>query len=103
MLVAPFATFIECTMIQQQRHGGSMPGTIQRVARDYGLRGIFRGFVPVLVRDGMYVGGLLGVTPILQRYLMDEYEMSSLSSGMWASLAGGVFAGVVTTPFDALS
>eukprot|EP00494_Astrolonche_serrata_P006672 UN06696 len=57
----------------------------------------------VIIRDSIYVGGLLGVTPILQNYLMKNNNMSLLTSGMYASVAGGLFAGIITTPFDCLS
>merc|ERR1711907_255920 len=54
-LVAPFATVVECTMIQQQRFGGSLPGTMMRVSQQYGVSGLLRGFTPVAIRDAIYV------------------------------------------------
>lgn len=66
-----------------------------RVAKQYGVQGLFRGFTPVAIRDAIYVGGLLGITPILQvnlcvdccmslgaqRHLIQDYQMSTLQSG----------------------
>jgi len=102
-LVAPLATTLECTMIQQQRFGGTFLGTPARISKQYGAMSIFRGFIPCAIRDAIYVGGLLGVTPILQNYLMKEHKMSLLTSGFYSSIVGGIFAGFITCPFDAMS
>merc|ERR1719446_531096 len=58
-LIGPYASFCECTMIQQQRFGGSFFGTPTRIVKEFGLRGLFRGVSATIVRDALYVGGLL--------------------------------------------
>merc|ERR1719198_2290166 len=89
-------------MIQQQRVGGTLPSTALRISRSYGVSGIFRGFIPCAIRDALYVGGLLGVTPVCQDYLMAQ-DFSQASAGFWASLLSGAIVGVASCPFDAIS
>lgn len=100
-LTAIFATPVEMIMIQQQLFGGTLWGTPLRIgyAHGLGLHGLMRGLGPAVVRDAIYVSGLLGVTPILQDYL-EIGGMSTLSAGFWASLVGGVFGAVPSHPLD---
>lgn len=102
VVVAPFATVAEIIMIQQQRVGGTLPSTALRISRSYGVSGLFRGFIPCAIRDALYVGGLLGITPACQEYLM-AHDFSQASAGFWASLLGGAIVGVASCPFDAIS
>lgn len=92
-----FASPVELVMIQQQINGGSSVGTFITA-----LKGnqIFRGLTPALARDAIYVTGMLGVTPILQTYLVEEKDMSMSTAGFYASLAGGVLAALPSHPFD---
>jgi len=103
VVVAPFANVAECIMIQQQRVGGTLLSTAMRIPRDFGTAGLFRGLMPCAIRDGIYVAGLLGLTPACQDYLMKKQDFSQASAGFWASLLGGAIVGVVTCPFDAMS
>lgn len=103
VMVAPFASFCELTMIQQQRFGGTLVGTPLRIARQYGPVALMRGFWPCVIRDGIYTGCLLGVTPSLQNYLERERGWHSLPAGAYASLIAGTFAGILTTPADGMS
>ena len=93
---------MELVMIQQQRYGGTLFGIPAGIVRDYGFKGMFRGLMPAFIRDGIYVGGFLGVTPVLQDYLMANHNMTMTTAGVWASTAAGVFAGVMSCPFDAV-
>eukprot|EP00038_Savillea_parva_P011222 m.196022 g.196022 ORF g.196022 m.196022 type:complete len:265 (+) comp19676_c0_seq1:208-1002(+) len=103
VFVAPFASAVECVMIQQQIEGTSLVRTPMLVVRRFGLSAILRGFTPCAIRDGIYVGGLLGVTPVLQDKLMAQHGLGTASAGFWASLSGGMIVGVATCPFDAMS
>jgi len=85
-IVAPFACALEVAMIQQQRFGGSLVGTTARIIRDFSLLGMQRGLVATTLRDSIYVGGLLGVTPIVQEHLVQHYGWGVSSAGLWASL-----------------
>mmetsp|Transcript_90650 Transcript_90650/g.255962 ORF Transcript_90650/g.255962 Transcript_90650/m.255962 type:complete len:267 (-) Transcript_90650:182-982(-) len=103
-VAAPYAQLAEVTMIQQQRHGGTLFGTALRIFRERGIPGgLFRGLISLTGRDAIYVGGLLGITPILQDTLVERYRMNQSLAGLTASCAGGLFAGVITTPMDAIS
>lgn len=81
---------VELLMIQQQRFGGSFVSTVSRIVSQYGLmqNGLLRGLMGTVGRDTIYVVGLLGVTPLIQDYLMEKYQLSTASAGLYASLMG---------------
>ena len=56
-------TVLELTMIQQQRFGGTLPGTLRRLYERNGLSGLFRGFVPASQREAFFAVGYLGLSP----------------------------------------
>ena len=101
MIVALFASPVELVMIQQQRFGGSLLGTPLNIMRTHGLmgQGLFRGLGLAIVRDGIYVGGMLGLAPIAQQQLSDR-GMATLPATMWGSALGGILGGVISHPFD---
>jgi len=99
-VAAIFASPVELVMIQQQLHGGSMYATVKRVAIEHGPLKLLRGVLPAMARDSLYVSGMLGLTPIIQRHLMDDFDISGPVAGMWASLIGGVLGAVPSHPFD---
>lgn len=98
--IGPFAQICELTMIQQQRFGGTLAQTPIRIFREYGFQGIMRGLSVTIIRDAIYVGALLGSTPVLQDVLekqgMNQYVAETVSGGI-----SGAVAGVVTCPLDA--
>ena len=102
VLSAHFAGPVEVIMIQQQRFGGSMPGTVRRVVSDFGLgsRGLFRGLSMTMIREAVFTAGMLGVTPLTQEYLQESHGLSQLEAGMAASVVGGVFAALPSQPAD---
>tara|TARA_B100000513_G_scaffold128250_1_gene57076 strand:+ start:736 stop:1818 length:1083 start_codon:yes stop_codon:yes gene_type:complete len=102
VVVAFFATPVELVMIQQQMHGGGMLGTPLRIIRDHGAagHGLLRGLFPAAVRDGLYMCGLLGITPIVQRRLHENYGMPSSAASLAASVVGGLSGAVLSHPFD---
>lgn len=99
---AVFTAPVELVMIQQQQFGGTMIGTPLRVIKTYGFsnKGMFRGVLPVILRDSIYVSGLLGVTPIIQRFFIEKYGMSDINSSICASMVGGMVAAVPSHPLD---
>jgi hypothetical protein len=68
LLVTPF----ECVMIQQQLYGTSVLATPALIARRFGVLsgGLYRGLGIAAGRDAIYVGGMLGLTPVIRRYLV---------------------------------
>jgi len=102
-VAALFAAPIEVTMIQQQRFGGALYKVPVNVLREYGMsHGLYRGLVATMLRDGIYVGALLGVTPVVQDYLHKDRGWNMELAGLTASLIAGVTAGVITTPVDCI-
>jgi hypothetical protein len=99
-VAALFASPVELIMIQQQLKGGTTIAAVQNVTRDHGISILFRGLLPAMVRDALYVSGFLGVTPLLQNYLMRNQNMSTPEAGFWASMVGGIVAAVPSHPLD---
>lgn len=104
LLSSFFTTPVELIMIQQQKFGGSFPGTFARIVKNHGVlnNGIMRGLVGAASRDAIYVSGMLAVTPLLREYLMNTYDTPSALAGFYASLLGGVVAAVPSHPFDVI-
>lgn len=104
MFSAVFSSPIELIMIQQQKHGGTFLRTPVHVIKQHGIfsHGIFRGVTAAASRDTIYTCGMLGVTPRLQSYLQDKYELSQSSASFYASMIGGVAAAVPSHPFDVI-
>ena len=61
LLVTPF----ECVMVQQQLLGTSLLQTPLDIVRRHGaLDGLYRGLGLAALRDSIYVGCMLGLTPV---------------------------------------
>ena len=123
-LVALFASPCELLMIQQQRHGTGVFETPLRVLRSHGL-GILlgRGLGMAMARDAIYVGGMLGATPVCSDWLIaamgrsssrsstsegDSSSSSAVSAGtaalasLAASMLGGIIAAIPSHPLDVI-
>jgi len=98
LLVTPF----ECVMIQQQLHGTSLLKTPAAVARSFGVfsGGLYRGLGLAAGRDAIYVGGMLGLTPLVRRHLVEERGVSDTAASLVAAVVGGVAGGVLSHPWD---
>lgn len=98
-ICALFANPVELVMIQQQKYGGSAIATIQRclIAKPSNF---FRGFISCCVRDGMYVGSMFGVTPMITSHLKKSGELSPLMASVYASILGGVLGSLPTISID---
>jgi hypothetical protein len=102
-ITASFAASpIELAMIQQQRNGGSFIAACSHIVGRYGLgsQGLMRGLGPTMLRDGVYVAGLLGLTPVLQARLVDQYGCSQAGATLGASLVGGSLCALASHPAD---
>jgi len=102
MVAAVFASPVELVMIQQQRFGGGLVGTPLRIGRQFGLGGLARGLGPAISRDAVYVGGMLGITPVMQQHLEQAHGQSAAVASLQASAIGGVVGGMLSHPFDVL-
>lgn len=92
-----FASPVELIMIQQQLNGGSAVKSFVSIVKQ---GKIFRGLYPTIWRDAIYVTSMLGLTPLLQDYLVREKGLSVSTAGFYASLAGGIVAAIPSHPFD---
>jgi hypothetical protein len=92
-----FASPVELVMIQQQLNGGSAIKSFTNIVKQ---GKIFRGLFPTVWRDAIYVTGMLGLTPVLQNYLVEEKGLSVGTAGLYASLVGGIAAALPSHPFD---
>ena len=116
-VVAVLASPLELVMIQQQRFGGSMLSTGSGIIARHGFfgNGLYRGLGLAMARDAIYVGGMLGATPLVHRRLMqwkgvDEGDGANEPSArsatdaalvsLAASMLGGVIGAVLSHPLD---
>lgn len=103
-VVALVASPCELLMIQQQRFGGSLPATIGKLARQHGALIFARGLGPAIARDAIYVGGMLGATPVVHAGLVREggslASAPAVIASMAASMVGGVIGAVASHPLD---
>ena len=102
IISACFTSPVELVMIQQQRYGGTLVGTPIKVIKKHGIlqHGMFRGLAPAMMRDSIYVTGLLGFTPFFHDYFEKQMDMTPVNAGLCASMLGGVVAAVPSHPFD---
>jgi len=101
--ISPWVQCCEATMIQQQRFGGTLLGTPVRLVKEFGIRGLFRGYTPMMGREVLWTTGMLGTTPLMQRWLMEEKGFNSHSAEFMASFTNGLAVGVLSCPCDAMS
>jgi len=93
----------ELTMIQQQRFGGSIASTPVRVMKEYGTTGLFRGMSMTMGRECLFTLAMLGVTPAIQKQLVEgSYKMDSNSALATGALVGSFFAATVSHPMDTI-
>lgn len=87
-------------MVQQQFNGGSMLSTTRRLVWSHGSAIMGRGLLATGMREGLYVSGMLGITPLLQSYLIEEYKIHPQAAGLYASIVGGLTSSLASQPFD---
>ena len=63
---------------------------VMTIGKKYGIgsNGIMRAVFPTILRDSLYVAGMLGVTPMVQNFLMTHNNLSENQAGFYASLIG---------------
>eukprot|EP00927_Polykrikos_kofoidii_P070362 TRINITY_DN6651_c0_g1_i1.p1 TRINITY_DN6651_c0_g1~~TRINITY_DN6651_c0_g1_i1.p1 ORF type:complete len:268 (-),score=32.80 TRINITY_DN6651_c0_g1_i1:322-1125(-) len=93
---------LELTMIQQQRFGGSIASTPPRVMRKFGAHMILRGMICTIVRESAVSMAMLGVTPLAQQTLVDDFGIDSNIGLAAGALLGSMFSTTVSHPFDTI-
>lgn len=73
--------FAEGSVFFPSPQGTNLIATPVKILSEFGIRGLFRGLTACAIRDGIYVGGLLGVTPVLQNWLVKEHNVGMSASG----------------------
>jgi len=104
LTAATIASPVELIMIQQQKFGLNLSTTSFKIISQYGVlrNGIMRGLYATAWRDSIYCYGMLGVTPVLQDYLIEKHNLSMTSASLYASVLGGVVAALPSQPFDVI-
>lgn len=92
----------ELIMNQQQKFGGSIVGNLRRIVNELGPKIMFRGTITTMGRESLYTMGMLGGTPIVQRILMDKYNIDKSYALAGGSLIGATTSVVLTHPIDTI-
>ena len=92
----------ELCMIQQQRFGGSTLGTPKKFIGEFGITSLSRGVTMTCGRESMFTMSMLGITPLIQRELVDKSGMEKNSALAIGALSGALFAGTITHPMDTI-
>jgi len=92
----------ELCMIQQQRFGGSMLGTPAKCIQEFGVSTLTRGFTMTMGREGFFTMAMLGVTPAIQRNLVDKSGMQKNTALAIGALTGALIAGTCSHPMDTI-
>ncbi len=93
---------------------------MKRIVAEKGVfGGLSRGFLATCMRyvsrgrahggaaltcgsDGTYTLGLLGITPLIQDWLVAEHKWNVSLAGLGSSLVAGTLCGVLSCPFDVI-
>ena len=93
---------LELLLIQQQRFGGNILSTGQRLASSFGFFTFGRGMVLCSGREALFCTGYLGITPVLSRYLTEKYKYNEFTAKIWASSIAGCIASPLSHPLDTM-
>lgn len=97
----PACCMMELTMIQQQRFGGTMLGTLHRIKRDHGCKGLTRGLIGSTLREAIFTAGYLGTVPASQKYIRENVTVVSPPVGQCiGTLAAAYICAAITQPID---
>merc|ERR1719277_547630 len=89
--------------INQQRFGGNMVVTLQRILTSYGVVGMNRGLSMTAVREGIFCWGYIAMAPLIKQVVREKYpETSEKSALAVGAVVSGTIAGVLSHPADAL-
>ena len=107
-VVALYVSPCELLMVQQQKYGTSLLSTCRHVVSTFGLSYCaLRGLQCAMIRDSIMVCGMLGATPVIQETLKERKTFgegdNTAANSLAASMLGGVFAALMSHPFDVLN
>eukprot|EP00931_Biecheleriopsis_adriatica_P060952 TRINITY_DN36621_c0_g1_i1.p1 TRINITY_DN36621_c0_g1~~TRINITY_DN36621_c0_g1_i1.p1 ORF type:complete len:326 (+),score=50.89 TRINITY_DN36621_c0_g1_i1:54-980(+) len=88
--------------INQQKHGGNMFSTGQRIYNTYGLRGFGIGYTMTAIREGIFVCGYMAALPILRQSLTQRWDIPEPAATASAGVIAGVVSAVLSHPADTL-
>lgn len=91
---------MELVMIQQQRYGGGLGGTLLKIVRERGAMALMRGVIPACGREGVFTAGYLGLGPALSRELTETHNLSTGMGTFVGATGAGVVAGTLSHPMD---
>eukprot|EP00808_Paulinella_micropora_P010460 g21205.t1 len=92
----------ELCMIQQQRFGGTIFGTPMRLVREQGITSLTRGTIPTVGREGLFTMAMLGLCPVVQTTLMNDYGLSNSTALASGALISALFSATLTHPLDTM-
>eukprot|EP01147_Barroeca_monosierra_P000448 gene448-3784_t len=91
---------LELTIINQQRHGGSMRNTVVGMCRIHGGSVLFRGLTTSCLREGIFTAGYLGLGPIAAEHLRLRYDIGKTQSDVFGAISAGIVSSVLSHPID---
>merc|ERR1712003_475707 len=101
MLSAIVSTPAETIVVQQQRNGSTLTGEVMRLCTTMSPLNLYRGMSAVMVRDGAFCLGFLGLTPVLEREILGtDVGITPFHATVLAGLMSGFIAGSSTHMFD---
>eukprot|EP00928_Gymnodinium_smaydae_P026920 TRINITY_DN20981_c0_g3_i1.p1 TRINITY_DN20981_c0_g3~~TRINITY_DN20981_c0_g3_i1.p1 ORF type:complete len:273 (-),score=33.70 TRINITY_DN20981_c0_g3_i1:158-976(-) len=95
-------TPVDLTTIQQQKLNLNPTSTLAHIMKEYGLQGVFRGFMSCAAREAIYTAGYLGAAPVISDALakMDIFRERQFAAGLCGACIAGTAAAWVTHPVD---
>ena len=96
---------LELAMIQQQVKGGSLIGTVGNILKTGPLTAS-QGIVGMMLREGIYCGGYLGLMPVVREELRKRYPdgigKTDDSARLFATFLAGPICSFASHPPDTL-
>lgn len=97
----PACCLLELIMIQQQRFGGTMYGTLGRVVKDQGPASLMRGLVGSTGREAVFTAGYLGSVPATRRWAKERGGLVTPEvDELLGTVTAGLVCGFLTQPCD---
>mmetsp|Transcript_41218 Transcript_41218/g.78731 ORF Transcript_41218/g.78731 Transcript_41218/m.78731 type:complete len:270 (-) Transcript_41218:327-1136(-) len=94
----------ELVMLHQQKKGGSFASVSRGVVSEHSARILYRGMLPTVAREALWVGSYLGLVPVLQDELGKIEPLADSPYTVWALAASsaGLIGGTLTHPLDSI-
>jgi hypothetical protein len=101
---------VDLITIQQQKMDLNPWRTLKSLMGNYGVSGLYRGFLSCACREAVYTAGYLGLAPVItSRLLMEDSSSSNansflrerpLAASIIAACTAGTIAAILTHPID---